>query len=207
MAASRNKRSGNPGSGGQAAKPPSSQLRIIGGQWRGRKLSFTPAEGLRPTPDRVRETLFNWLSAGIHGARCLDLFSGSGALGMEALSRGATWCDFVDSNGNNIRQISSHLDALEAGHRAACHPGSAGAFLAQTRLPYDIVFLDPPFGQGLVEASCKLLSAADLLAPGAQLYLESGSTEPELELPASWQLHRRKTAGEVSYCLYRLPTA
>ena len=102
---------------GRAASAGRSQLRIIGGQWRGRKLTFTPAEGLRPTTDRVRETLFNWLAPFIFGARCADLFAGSGALGLEALSRGAAHCDFVDSAKAAGRQIAGHLETLGASDR------------------------------------------------------------------------------------------
>ena len=121
-----------------------SQLRIIGGQWRGRKLAFTPEDGLRPTADRVRETLFNWLAADIHGARCLDLFAGSGALGLEALSRGAAHCDFVDHSSRACRQIETHLALLEAADRGHCHPVGAEPFLRGAQQAYDIVFLDPP---------------------------------------------------------------
>lgn len=178
-----------------------SQLRIIGGQWRGRKLTFTPAEGLRPTPDRVRETLFNWLATEVRDARCLDLFCGSGALGLEALSRGATHCDFVDSHSPSLRQVAAHISTLGASELATCHFREAQAILADATLPWDIVFIDPPFGRDLAQPVCLALDSRQLLAPGARVYLETGREE-ELELPAHWQLHRDKRAGAVRYRLF-----
>lgn len=187
----------------QARRPgATSTLRIIGGQWRGRKLTFIPAEGLRPTTDRVRETLFNWLAPDLHGARCLDLFCGSGALGLEALSRGAAHCDFVDNNARNLAQVGSHLDTLDASGRGACHGGTAEAFLAAARQAWDIVFIDPPFNLGLAGPVCALLAARGLLAPDARIYLETAAGESVPEVPANWLLHREKTAGEVGYRLY-----
>ncbi|MEQ9464212.1 MAG: 16S rRNA (guanine(966)-N(2))-methyltransferase RsmD [Haliea sp.] len=180
-------------------------LRIIGGRWRGRKLRFTAAEGLRPTPDRVRETLFNWLAADIREARCLDLFSGSGALGLEALSRGAAQCDFVDSNPGSLAQIRRHLQTLEATTAGSCHAARASDFLARADKPWDIVFIDPPFGQGLVAPACELLQSRGLLAGGASIYIETGSGDSLPALPEAWQLHRDKTAGAVNYRLYRCP--
>jgi 16S rRNA (guanine966-N2)-methyltransferase len=178
-----------------------SQLRIIGGQWRGRKLAFTPEPGLRPTTDRVRETLFNWLAPDIQGARCLDLFAGSGALGLEALSRGAARCDFIDSSAASLRQIGLHLDALQAGNSGFCHPGSALEFLATTADQWDIAFVDPPFGADLVTSSCAQLDRPGLLAPPAMVYVETGKRE-QPEFPESWQLHREKRAGDVCYRLF-----
>jgi 16S rRNA (guanine966-N2)-methyltransferase len=181
------------------------QLRIIGGQWRGRKLAFTPAVGLRPTADRVRETLFNWLTPDIRDARCLDLFSGSGALGLEALSRGAASCDFVDSNGANLRQIAAHLQTLAATRRGRCHPGPAERFLARAQTQWDIVFLDPPFGQQLAGPACTQLQTRGLLAAQARIYLETGARERSPELPPEWQPHRDRTAGDVRYRLFHCP--
>jgi len=183
-----------------------SQLRIIGGKWRGRKLSFTPAEGLRPTADRVRETLFNWLAPDLRGARCLDLYCGSGALGLEALSRGAVHCDFVDTNTANVRQITAHLNVLQGLDRANCHAVDADTFLATAQRPWDIVFIDPPFGRGLAGGVCNTLQDRGLLRSAALLYLETGLQEAPPLLPASWVLHRDKTAGGVSYRLYHCPS-
>lgn len=178
-----------------------SQLRIIGGQWRGRKLAFSPGEGLRPTTDRVRETLFNWLAPDIHGAHCLDLFAGSGALGLEALSRGAAHCDFVDTSAQALRQLRGHLDTLGAGDISSCHLCSALDFLSTATGPWDIVFVDPPFGCELVESSCALLARPGLLAQHALVYVETGNREQSC-LPDGWTLHRDKQAGDVRYRLF-----
>ncbi|MBV0934617.1 16S rRNA (guanine(966)-N(2))-methyltransferase RsmD [Marinobacterium weihaiense] len=186
-----------------AAEP--SSIRIIGGEWRGRKLDFPAIEGLRPTPDRVRETLFNWLQAYVPGARCLDLFSGSGALGLEALSRGAASVTFIDRAPEVISQLRSNLNRLKA-QNAELIGRSAPEWLEQ-RLPdeevrYDLVFLDPPFRQGLAGPVCTLLEQRQLLADEALIYLE---TEKELaldQLPANWQLYREKQAGQVAYRLF-----
>lgn len=181
---------------------PQSTLRIIGGQWRGRKLTFTPAEGLRPTPDRVRETLFNWLAPAIHGARCLDLFAGSGALGLEALSRGAASCDFVDTSATALRQIEHHLRLLVPGVPARCQSAPALAFLQAGAGIYDIVFIDPPFGKHLVDPVCTQLDAAGTLATGGMAYVETAVRDPAPNVPARWRLHREKVAGEVCYRLF-----
>lgn len=187
-----------------------SSLRIIGGQWRGRKLVFTPAPGLRPTTDRVRETLFNWLAPVIHQARCLDLFAGSGALGLEALSRGAGYCDFVDLAAPAIDQLTGHLATLGATDRAQCHRLAAADFLQRAAQPYDIVFIDPPFGRELVEPACAQLEAGRLLRQDALVYVESAAGEGPPAVPASWAVHREKTAGGVGYRLFMancLPSA
>lgn len=179
-----------------------SQLRIIGGQWRGRKLSFIPEPGLRPTTDRIRETLFNWLAPHIHGARCADLFAGSGALGLEALSRGAAWCDFVDSSAGAARQIQQQLDALGAEQQGSCHCGLAEQFLAQASGGFDLVFVDPPFGGDLAATTCSLLQNSGLLAAGALVYVEIASNDSPLDIPPGWSEHRAKTSGGVSYRLF-----
>jgi len=181
---------------------PRSELRIIGGQWRSRKLAFSPAQGLRPTSDRVRETLFNWLSPVIHGARCLDLFAGSGALGLESLSRGASHCDFVDTSGTALGQISQHLDTLGASRDGSCHPKRAEAFLASTTGTFDIIFIDPPFGLNLVEPVWQLLRTSSVLAPETWIYLETPANEAPPPVPENWVLHRDKKAGDVAYRLF-----
>lgn len=178
------------------------QLRIIGGQWRGRKLRFPEVEGLRPTTDRVRETLFNWLTPEVHGVRCLDLFSGSGALGLEALSRGAASCDFVDSSPRVMQQIDAHLQALCATGRGHCHQTTASSFLRDNPGPWDIVFIDPPFGKGLVTPCCNTLQLSGALSPGAMVYIETSLDEPSAVVPANWQAHREKQAGSVRYQLF-----
>jgi 16S rRNA (guanine966-N2)-methyltransferase len=176
-------------------------VRIIGGRWRGRKLAFTPADGLRPTGDRIRETLFNWLTPYIAGARCADLFAGSGALGLEALSRGAAHCDFVDSASATLAQVSNHLRTLEALDRASCHPIPALQFLQSATRPYDIVFIDPPFKLALVQPVCVALASKGLLGDGALVYIESAATASPVMVPGNWSPHREKISGGVAYRL------
>lgn len=187
--------------------PPQSKLRIIGGKWRSRKLGFTAAPGLRPTSDRIRETLFNWLSPIIHDARCADLFAGSGALGLEALSRGADHCNFIDTSSPALKQISQHLEALEAIQYGTCHLGSAEKFLSTVQEPLDVVFIDPPFGMGMVEPVCRRLSVSSVLAEEAWVYIENPRSEALPELPKNWQLHRNKAAGDVAYRLFHISPA
>ena len=176
------------------------QVRIIGGRWRGRKLSFYPADGLRPTGDRIRETLFNWLAPYIQDARCVDLFAGSGALGLEALSRGAAHCDFVDSAGSALSQIDQHLGVLDAQHQGRCHTITAQQFLQRAVDPYDIAFVDPPFNRQLVEPVCA--SLAHTLSDAALIYVEMAATEAFPNVPAHWTLHREKVSGGVAYRLF-----
>ncbi|MFK8047327.1 MAG: 16S rRNA (guanine(966)-N(2))-methyltransferase RsmD [Halioglobus sp.] len=179
-----------------------SQLRIIGGQWRSRKLGFTPAEGLRPTSDRIRETLFNWLAPSIVDARCADLFAGSGALGLEALSRGASHCDFVDSAASATAQINANLSSLNAQERGQCHSCEASTYLQKLNHKLDIVFIDPPFGHNLVQPTIEQLLSSQALAPQALIYIETGKDEPLSAVPAHWLRHREKTSGGVCYRLY-----
>lgn len=186
---------------GKSAEP-DGELRIIGGQWRGRKLRFPSLPGLRPSPDRVRETLFNWLAPEISGARCLDLFAGSGALGLEALSRGAGFCQFLDSAMPAAERIESHLTLLSC-RDAQTYCGDALQWLRQpSRTPFNMVFLDPPFRQDFLNTCCALLDANGWLAERAWIYIESGADEPPPSVPERWLPHRDKRAGQVAYRLY-----
>jgi 16S rRNA (guanine966-N2)-methyltransferase len=180
------------------AKRGEGTLRIIGGEHRSRLLRFDPESGVRPTPDRVRQTLFDWLAPVIEGARCLDLFAGSGALGLEALSRGAAHVTFVETGRRQIELISTALSALRAGPRALAQAGDALAFLEQTADRFDVVFLDPPYGGDLLQRALALLPRA--LKPIHRIYLEWPDTARPL-LPASLRLLREKKAGQVSYSL------
>jgi 16S rRNA (guanine966-N2)-methyltransferase len=176
------------------------QLRIIGGQWRGRKLAFPAVADLRPSADRVRETLFNWLQAEIPGARCLDLFAGSGALGLEALSRGATEVVMVEQNARAADQICQHLQTLH------CDSGQvlqtdAFQYLAGPATPFDVVFLDPPYRLDCLAQCCQLLEQGGWLKPKAFIYLEDLSRRPAPALPDQWELLRSKKAGEIGYYL------
>ncbi len=176
-------------------------LRIIGGSWRGRKLRFPVAALIRPTPDRVRETLFNWLGARVAGARCLDLFAGSGALGLEALSRGAAHVTFVERERGAVRELRARLSEWGA-RDARVERGDARAFLAHGAHPFDIVFLDPPFASGLLEEAAALLEGGGWLSEAALIYVEYGAREGVPPLPAGWVALKAKRAGEVGYHLY-----
>lgn len=186
----------------------SRELRIIAGAWRGRRLRFPEGPDIRPTPDRVRETLFNWLAPVIRGARALDLFAGSGALGLEALSRGASYVEFIDSEPRAIEALREHLVAFKASPetfevrradalaRIATHrPASTPAF--------DIAFIDPPFAAGLWQATASRLEAGQWLSPQAYVYLEAPAGSALDGLPSAWTAWRSGTAGEVGYHLFR----
>jgi len=179
-------------------------LRIIGGTWRGRTWRF-PKGDIRPTPDRVRETLFNWLAPGIAGARCLDLFAGSGALGLEALSRGAARVVFVEQALAAARELRRTLNLwggpqTEAAH---IHTGEAGGYLAGTPELFDVVFLDPPFAGELLGQAAARLESGDWLAPGALIYAECPAREGLPPLPTGWLVSKAGRAGEVGYHLLR----
>lgn len=179
----------------------SRELRIIGGTWRGRRLRFPAGTALRPTPDRVRETLFNWLAPRIAASRCLDLFAGSGALGLEALSRGAGSVMFVDQDPRTVRALAATLAEWQArGARVEC--AEARRYLVGLAEPFDIVFLDPPFEAALLEPAAAALEARGWLAPGALVYVECAAREPMPPLPRSWRPFRAGRAGEVGYHLF-----
>lgn len=190
-------------------KSPHNQLRIIGGKWRGQKLSFANAEGLRPTGDRIRETLFNWLAPIISGAHCLDLFSGSGALGIEALSRGASSVTLIEKNHSAITLLQQSCAQLNADN-ADIIQADAIHWLTHVKptagkptKPYDVVFLDPPFATELLQPCCDLLEQHGLLANNAYIYIEMDSRQSAPMTPPSWSPLREKTSGQVTYRLYR----
>jgi 16S rRNA (guanine966-N2)-methyltransferase len=175
-------------------------VRIVGGRWRGRRIAVPPGDDLRPTPDRVRETLFNWLAPGIAGSRCLDLFAGTGALGLEAASRGAREVVLVE----NDREAAARLRELArvlAPSGARIVEADALAWLAGAAQPFDLVFLDPPYGAGLLEAAMAALESGGWLAPGARIYLELPAAQGPPRMPAGWTLHRSGRAGAVGYHL------
>lgn len=177
-------------------------LRIIGGDWRGRRIRFPGEGGIRPTPDRVRETLFNWLMDKVRGSRCLDLFAGSGALGLEALSRGAAHVTFVERDRENAARLRETAALLAPG-RATVVEADALAWLNGRAEPYDIVFLDPPFTAGVLTEAMQRLEARGALAPGACIYIEMPASPGLPELPVSWKMHRTGRAGAVGYHLAR----
>ncbi len=187
------------------------RVRIIGGRWRGRTVRFDSRAALRPTPNRVRETLFNWLRDAVPDSHCLDLFAGSGALGLEALSRGAASCVFIESCEASAVSIRRHLQTFsdnpetlarsqvvvtDALHWLRCaHP---------LPRPFDVVFLDPPFAEGLLVRCASMLDENGWLRPDSYIYMECSSGDELPRVPARWKLAKSKTAGEVSYHLARV---
>ncbi|BBP80737.1 MULTISPECIES: 16S rRNA (guanine(966)-N(2))-methyltransferase RsmD [Pseudomonas] len=178
------------------------QLRIIGGEWRSRRFAFPNGPGLRPTPDRVRETLFNWLAPYVEGARVLDPFTGSGALYLEALSRGAQEALALDLNPDSIAALRGTLDTLGCGAGQLLQADALRYLATQTPRPYDLVFLDPPFNLALLQPACALLEENGWLAADAWIYTESESAPSSLGLPGNWRLHREKKASTVHYALW-----
>ena len=183
------------------ANRPKNQLRIIGGAWRGRMIAFAERADLRPTPDRVRETLFNWLAPVVRGSRCLDLYAGSGALGLEAASRGAAEVVLVDHEPQVAAALREQLARLQA-TQVEVVQADVSQWLQGPSRPFDIVFLDPPFHHELLPACMRLLETHGWLAPDALIYIEAEKTwRPDL--PAGWSLYRSKQAGQVGYHLAR----
>lgn len=186
-------------------KASNGSVRIISGLWRGRKLPVYDAEGLRPTTDRVKETLFNWLAPELAHAKCLDLFAGSGGLGFEAASRQAKEVMMLELNSTAYQQLQSNVATLKADNINVLKT-DALQYLAKQGTPFDIVFIDPPFRKGLLEDTITLLEKNGWLNNNAYIYIE---TEKELILPTfpdHWSLHREKTAGQVSFRLYQRDT-
>ncbi|MCE8020733.1 16S rRNA (guanine(966)-N(2))-methyltransferase RsmD [Halomonas sp. MCCC 1A11036] len=182
----------------------SGRLRIIGGEYRRRLLPVLDNPGLRPTPDRVRETLFNWLATATPGARVLDLFAGTGALGLEALSRGAASALFIERDAQVARTLADNLHTLGAAERGRVQAGDALAFLAagpSNSTAFSLAFLDPPFRQDLAEPCCERLEQG-WLTPEAWVYLET-ETALDVCVPANWSLHREVRAGDSTGRLYR----
>lgn len=180
----------------------SGQIRIIGGQWRGRKLPVPESPGLRPTTDRVRETLFNWLAPSIVDASCLDCFAGSGALGLEALSRYAANATLLEMERGVAQQLQKNLATLKASNAKVVNTNTL-AFLAQAGAPHDIVFVDPPFRKGLLEETLKLLENNGWLSDEALVYIESEVENGLPPVPMNWHVYREKVAGQVAYRLYQ----
>lgn len=198
MTRKRSSRSATPRRSRQGGK-----LRVIGGEFRRRQLPVPERPGLRPTPDRVRETLFNWLGQTLDGKRVLDAFAGTGALGIEALSRGAARVEFIERDAKAAAQLRDNLATLKTdGGRVTC--GEAGAFLAASPATdtFDLVLLDPPFHQGLVASCCAGLEDGGWLSPRALIYVEAESSGLPA-VPDSWELYRETRAGDTTARLYR----
>jgi 16S rRNA (guanine966-N2)-methyltransferase len=175
-------------------------VRIIAGEWRGRRLKVPEGKDLRPTPDRVRETLFNWLQPVIAGARCLDLFAGSGVLGFEALSRGASHVVMVDEAPQVITLLQEQLATFGA-NNAEVYRGRIPEQLKPVTKPFDVVFLDPPYQSDLLLPTCQHLEEHGFLAAGAYLYLEAGMAIKDNDLPSGWHIQKCKQTGQVFYHL------
>jgi 16S rRNA (guanine966-N2)-methyltransferase len=164
-------------------------------------LDIADLKDLRPTSERVRETVFNWLAPAIDGSRCLDLFAGTGALGLEALSRGAGEVMFVEKSKPAVRALHKNVQSLAATD-AIVHHSDAFAFLeTYSGKPFDIVFLDPPFAADYVEELCRLLAKKEMLAAGGKVYIERDRQSPLPALPDSWNVKKQKTAGNVRFAL------
>jgi 16S rRNA (guanine966-N2)-methyltransferase len=177
------------------------KLKIIGGSWRSRGLSFADAPGLRPTPARVRETLFNWLRNDIIGSRCLDLYAGSGALSFEAASRGAKSVTQVENNALVCRALKENAVALAA-DQIKIVQSDVFRYLASDAEPFDVVFIDPPFAMGLAVQTCQWLEEKGWLSKQARIYVEAESTLKLDGMPPNWRLLKSKVAGEVGYHLF-----
>jgi 16S rRNA (guanine966-N2)-methyltransferase len=179
-------------------------VRIIGGAWRGRRINFPDIPELRPTPDRIRETLFNWLQHSLADMRCLDLFAGSGALGLEALSRGAAEVVFVEQVPAASRNLQQQLVRLGGELKGRVMEMGAARFLRTPSKPFDVIFLDPPFGKDALAEYVPLLDAGNWLKPGGLIYLENERSAGNPLLPGNWELLKSKSAGEVGYHLARV---
>ncbi len=179
------------------------RLRIIGGQWRSRQLPVADLPGLRPTTDRVRETLFNWLQNDIPGARCVDLFAGSGALGFEAASRGCATVVMLEVQAQAAKLLADNIQTLAADNIELLRQDALQWIQQQPAEIYDIVFIDPPFDSDLLQQACMLLEQQGCLSEHACIYLEADSQRGLPELPPNWHLVKSKKAGQVGYYLIR----
>lgn len=182
-------------------RPVEGRLRIVGGRWRSRRIAFPSEEGVRPTPDRVRETLFNWLGTRVVGAECLDLFAGSGALGLEAASRGASHVTLIDHHPRVASALRESVQTLGADN-VEVHRGNALAWLECAREAYDVVFLDPPYAaRDLLESCITLIAANGILSAGGRLYMETFAEGGLPDLPEGWRTLRSGRAGEIAFAL------
>lgn len=179
-------------------------MRIIAGDWRGRRLGFPAAVGLRPTGDRLRETLFNWLRPELSGRRVLDLFAGSGVLGLEALSRGAGSACFVERDRRVADALAENIERLCASARCRLVVQPAERFLRGTPRAHDLVFLDPPFRSAIIGRVCEALDSGGWLAPDALVYLEFDRHAGAPLLPGHWRVWRELDLGAVGACLVRV---
>ena len=186
---------------GQGKSGPPGRLRIVAGKWRSRVLPVADVPGLRPTSERIRETLFNWLAPRIEGSRGLDLFAGSGALGLEALSRGAGTVTFVERSRDAVASLRQALAILDAEGAELIQADAYDWLASVAPCPFDIVLLDPPFADDTLGQLCSTLEERGWLAPNARIYLEQDRSRPLPPLPGAWELTHEKIAGNVRYAL------
>jgi 16S rRNA (guanine966-N2)-methyltransferase len=191
----------NQGKKQHSKKTSTGSIRIIAGKHRGRKLPVLMAEGLRPTTDRVKETVFNWLMPYIHGANCLDCFAGAGSLGFEALSRGAAQVNLIELNDSAAKQLQKNKSLLKADNVIVTNANSLNFLKSSSKQQYDLIFIDPPFREGLVTQTAELLNDG-WLSDQALIYVEM-ETQSDQQLPANWKLLKEKVAGQVSYHLFQ----
>ena len=182
------------------------RLRIVAGKWRGRVLRVADVPGLRPTAQRTRETLFNWLAPVIGGAHCLDLYAGSGALGLEALSRGAAAAVFVERAKPAIKGLAEAIETLGADGATIVAADALDFLRAPPPQQFDVVFLDPPYADESTGELCRLLVEGQWLAPGAYVYFEQDRRLPPADLPPGLVELKQKNAGQVRYCLAQVET-
>ena len=182
-------------------KSQSGQLRIVAGIWRSRLLQIADVPGLQPTSVRIRETLFNWLAPRIHGAKCLDLCAGTGALGLEALSRGASRVVFVERSAVAVKCLASNISSLKASGAELKNVDALRYLKESAAESFDVVFLDPPFADDLYDELCRLLATEGWLAKDARVYIEMSISQPEVHIPENWRVLKNKTAGKVRYLM------
>jgi 16S rRNA (guanine966-N2)-methyltransferase len=186
---------------GNSGDSPPGRVRIVAGKWRSRRLPVADVAGLRPTSGRIRETLFNWLAPVIEGSTCLDLFAGTGALGLEALSRGAAHAVFVERSPQAARALHDNIVRLDADNATVLAIDAVAYLEHSAPRPFDVAFLDPPFGDENLSTVCGLLDSRGWLAAGAVVYLEQDRCQTRPTLPEGWTLKREKQAGNVRYAL------
>ena len=186
----------------QTQKTKSGNVRIISGQYRGRKLPVADVDGLRPTTDRNKETLFNWLMHDLPDAQCLDAFAGSGGLGFEALSSYAGHCTFIEKDRNVATQLKTNLSTLSASGEVI--NGDAVQVLSSTDKQFDIIFIDPPFNHGLVEPVLQVILSRNLLKPDGVIYVEQEINAPSPLISERLQVVKEKKLAQVMYCLLSL---
>ena len=197
------KRPGNPTKRQAAVQGAPGEVRIISGQWRGRKLAVLDAEGLRPTTDRVKETLFNWLMHDIDGATVLDCFAGSGSLAFEALSRHAKSATLIEREAAQARQLQHNISKLNCNNASVVQQDCISYLNTATATQFDVVFIDPPFRKNLALPCCQLLEQCHWLTDTALIYLETEKELTVAQLPANWRLLKEKIAGQLAYRLYQ----